>query len=74
MTQENEKFNWDKFKDDGYDCFETFGLPVFNADSIHCIVQINGSCHGSLGSGYSLFLEKKNNKWSIIGRRKNWMS
>ena len=67
-------FEWDQFRNDGYGCFMSYGLPVFNSDSTRCIIQINGSCHGTLGSGHSIFLEKKNDKWKIVGRKKNWMS
>lgn len=67
-------FDWDKFKKDGYGCFESFSLPIFNVDSTQCIIQINGSCHGTLGSGYSMFLEKKDGKWKVVGRKQNWMS
>lgn len=66
-------FDWDKFKNDGYGCFTSYGLPVFNVDSTRCIIRVNSACHAIAGSGSSIFLEKKNNKWKIVGRKQNWM-
>ncbi|MFK7784737.1 MAG: hypothetical protein AB8B56_06470 [Crocinitomicaceae bacterium] len=68
------RFDWDAFKKDGFGCFQSYGLPIFNLDSTMCIVQINGSCHGTIGSGSSIFLEKKDEHWKIVGNKQNWMS
>ena len=70
----NDEINWDQFNQDGYGCFESFSIPIFNVDSTKCIIELNVSCAGTLGSGSSYFLEKLNNEWKVVGHKRNWMS
>lgn len=58
-------FDWEQFKKDGFGCFESYGVPIFNVDSTRCSLKISGVCAGSIGFSSTLLFERKEKSLEI---------
>lgn len=65
------EFNWSAFQKEGFGCFESYGIPIFNVDSSRCSLKISGVCAGSIGFSSILLFERKAKKWKYVGEMKD---
>ena len=56
-----------------YDYYE-MTIPLFSSDYKKAYVILNHYCGRLCGGGRSIWLEKKNGKWIIIGQWRTWIS
>lgn len=72
--ESSEDFNWEAFNKDGFGCFESYGIPIFNVDSTRCTLKISGVCAGSIGFSSTLLFERKEKVWKYVGEMEDWRS
>jgi hypothetical protein len=74
LKPDNGAFDWDKFKKDGHGCYVALSIPIFNTERNKAVIKTSSVCHENAGAGYTYWLEKKENKWIIVGKWQDWIS
>ncbi|OUJ75294.1 hypothetical protein BXP70_04565 [Hymenobacter crusticola] len=52
--------------------FNSISLPLFSADYNTAIIETTFMCGGTCGGSETLVVQRRNNKWIIIKRLRNW--
>lgn len=72
----NTEFDWDEFKSEGFGCFVSIGIPLFNSDYTVAIVYVGTTCHGTLGNGTIYKFERSGTatQWEFSESMQLWIS
>lgn len=71
---EHHTFDWDEFRNAGFGCFLTMGLPIFNKELDEAIIYVGYQCHYTLGSGSIRKYKKVDGEWEFEEENNLWIS